>query len=1033
MIFGKGNKAIVRSGLTQRRLRQPGELCRYLLIALGLLIFASTSSHADTPVTLYESLAGNINITGTAGTLRTAADGTNSCSVQNNGTMQLSGVPAGSTIVRAYLYWAGSGGDPAGGAAADYCVTFIGTNVTADRSYTASYNNGGNLLNFFGGVKNVTSMIAGNGVYTFSNLTVQNADVAGGGSYCTSAAVLSAFSLVVVYSNPSETLHVVNIWEGLQTYRGASIALIPSNFTVPTPAPVTALSSRHLVLTWEGDSGNSGASGGFNENLTFCAPSPCAGVALTDAYNPINGQFNSTVDIPPSGPFSGINTTWGVDLDMYDITGLLSAGNASAQAIYSSGADLVILANQTMSIANVPVADLAITKSHVGNFVVGTNGVYTLNVTNNGPSDTSGTITVTDTLPVGLTYVSATGTGWACSAAGQTVTCTMPSPLVNGATAPAITLTVSVGAAAIPSVINRVSVTSGAFDNIAGNSTNISDPTTVVRPDLSSAATTKTVVDLDGGNPYFGDTLEYTITVTESGGAAATGVSVTDNIPANVTGFTVVSIPAGATDSSTPTGGANGTGWLNITNITVPAGGSVTIIYDVTISGAPGSAITNNATIANPNGPGASRSAPTLTVQNSTGNNKPLYLYDNTYPPNWKLSRAPATATTSGTNSITLAAGATQAWTLDPVLASSVTLQSSVGFPAVLNFARAGGGNGNCQLQATLSCSNGTTTGAGSFNAACSTTAAVRTITIPLNGTINCPNPFTWRLNVTNPAAANRTMVVYPYTAAYNSHVDLPSLNVINVNSIGFYSAPSPGGAAITNVTPGTTVYIRASVTDPFGNADITGATLTLTDSTGTPRVFSPPATVWNQVLTPDAATKIFEYAYTIPPAGPTGNWTVRVDAREGSEGLVSHYAQTTLPVVPFPNITITKSAFPGSAKPGDIINYQVQVQNNVGGGPATLVELTDILSVYTALRLKYNGIDPTPFQYTDNGPPNASGLLPGAISYSSNYGADGFSYIPSDQGGGYNGNVTNWKIIMNNTMNQGSSGFTLRYQMKVK
>jgi len=509
-----------------------------ILAALGW--GAAVPAHADTPVTLYESLAGNINITGTGGTLRTNPDGTNSCSVTNNSSMTLSGLPAGATVLRAYLYWAGSGGDPVGGVGPDYNVTFNGTSVTADRTYTAWYLNGYNLY-FFGGVKDVTAQVTGNGVYTFADLTVQNANVGGGGQYCTYAAVLSAFSLMVVYSDPAETLHVVNIWEGFQSYRGASITLTPTNFIVPTPAPATPLSSRILILTWEGDSGNSGALGGFNENLTFCSPAPCAGAALTDAYNPVNNQFNSTVDIPPSGPFSGMNTTWGQDIDMYDITSLAPAGAASAQSVYSSGGDLVILMNQTMSIPNVPVADLSLTKSHVGDFTVNTNGVYTLDVTNNGPNDATGTITVTDTLPAGLTYVTAVGTGWTCGAVGQAVTCTRPGPLANGASAPAITLTVSVGAAALPGVTNTVSVTSGAFDNVVGNSTNVGDPTTVVLmlPSLTVVKSVQAFSDpingTTGPKSIPGSVMQYTISVTNSGagGVDSNTTVVTDAIPAD--------------------------------------------------------------------------------------------------------------------------------------------------------------------------------------------------------------------------------------------------------------------------------------------------------------------------------------------------------------------------------------------------------------------------------------------------------------------------------------------------------------------
>ncbi|MEE4301214.1 MAG: hypothetical protein V2J24_17360, partial [Pseudomonadales bacterium] len=47
-------------------------------------------------------------------------------------------------------------------------------------------------------------------------------------------------------------------------------------------------------------------------------------------------------------------------------------------------------------------ADLAVSKTHAGDFTVGSDGSYTIVVTNNGPEDVTGTITVTDPLPSGL-------------------------------------------------------------------------------------------------------------------------------------------------------------------------------------------------------------------------------------------------------------------------------------------------------------------------------------------------------------------------------------------------------------------------------------------------------------------------------------------------------------------------------------------------------------------------------------------------------------------------------------------------------
>ena len=54
--------------------------------------------------------------------------------------------------------------------------------------------------------------------------------------------------------------------------------------------------------------------------------------------------------------------------------------------------------------------DLTITKTHAGSFTQGQTGAtYTITVSNAGGAPTSGTVTVTDTLPAGLT---ATGLTW---------------------------------------------------------------------------------------------------------------------------------------------------------------------------------------------------------------------------------------------------------------------------------------------------------------------------------------------------------------------------------------------------------------------------------------------------------------------------------------------------------------------------------------------------------------------------------------------------------------------------------------------
>src|SRR5690606_1629761 len=106
--------------------------------------------------------------------------------------------------------------------------------------------------------------------------------------------------------------------------------------------------------------------------------------------------------------------------------------------------------------------------------------------------------------------------------------------------------------------------------------------------------------------------LRYTITIVESGGIAATGVSVVDNLEADLGNLVVVSIPPGSTNASTSS-------QLNITGIAVPASGSVSIVFDATISGSAsqGDEIDNTATITNPSGTGGTAIAETVIVRAS--------------------------------------------------------------------------------------------------------------------------------------------------------------------------------------------------------------------------------------------------------------------------------------------------------------------------------------------------------------------------------------------------------------------------------
>lgn len=426
-------------------------------IVLTTYLWLLAPNTSATPIALQQSFAGNLDFVVTGGTLRTQSNAGNACAV-TNGTVNasLSGIPVGATIRAAYLYWGGSG------TTVDDIVTFDGSTTFAERTFTETFANSGFDLSYFGGSTNITSVVAakGNGNYTFADLSVTTTDQGGGATYCSSQAVVAGWGMIVVYEHPSQPFRVVNIFDGLQWFRGNQITLTPSNFQIPA-SPVNG---KLMVLSWEGDVENSAPLGGFSENITVNS------TALTDGLNPANNQFNNTINS------LGSNTSWGVDLDIYNIDSLINSGDTSLTTVYSSGGDLVLLTMQAVSVTNSPTSDLAIQKRSNTPLQDASSAQYRIAVSNNGPLTEPGPIQVTDTLDNRLTYSGFSGSGWSCSAAGQNITCTHNGPLASGANLPILFLDVTVDPGTTgQSISNTASVTGQNFDNI---STNNSDTTT---------------------------------------------------------------------------------------------------------------------------------------------------------------------------------------------------------------------------------------------------------------------------------------------------------------------------------------------------------------------------------------------------------------------------------------------------------------------------------------------------------------------------------------------------------------------------
>jgi uncharacterized repeat protein (TIGR01451 family) len=745
------------------------------------------------------------------------------------------------------------------------------------------------------------------------------------------------------------------------------------------------------------------------------------------------------------------------------------AGNVGAYAFATQGSPTTItstlLGSGLQGIAfavKFHAVDFAITSSHSGSFNAGGTGSYTLTATNNGPDQyaPTDTVTVTDTLPTGESFVSASGTGWTCGAVGQLVTCTASNVTVNsGSSLPAITLNVSVASNAAASLTNTATVASNPnLDyNTANNTT--TDVTTIVTPDFTTS--TKTVVNPAGGDYLVGSTVQYTITLTESAGVAAVGASVTDDVPANLSGFTVVSIPSGATNSSTGAGtGANNDGKLNVTGINVPANGSVTIVFtaQVATGTATCTAINNTATVTTPNGTtgGATPSSNTVTVAQSacaSSGNKILYVYDAA-----TLTRLVQTANT-GTGVTANGGAGTATWTLTPAVAKNLVISAGTVVVTLIE-TNTGASTGNARATTVTLLNNGASAGvSASTNSPASNAATVVTYTITLASavTVNAGNSLALRL--TNNGAAGRNVLVSQKVAAITtttSRMSFAASTVINVDSVTAYSATYPSTTQPANgvFLPGQTVFICAVVSDPFGSADTgtsTGGTLpriTLTDPSGATPVVAAAMTVdaaANCAGTASTSTEAFEYSFVTTTAMTTGFWNAAVKAFEGAEGTVTHTANGSFDL-DVPVLTIMKTvlistdpiegATRAKAIPGATAQYTITVQNS-GRGPVDTgsMVLSDPVPTNTVMSLPAK----PPFTFTDGGTTSGLSVTSGSdtnIVYSNNSGST-FVYTPACTRPCTDSAITNFKITlagpMNGKIGAGTPSFTLSFNVVIQ
>lgn len=260
----------------------------------------------------------------------------------------------------------------------------------------------------------------------------------------------------------------------------------------------------------------------------------------------------------------------------------------------TSGASGVVVMNETIAQTSGTQSgaqctpDMTLAKNSSGSFTRGQTATYTIPVSNISPyGPSSGTVTVNDTLPVGVTPTGASGSGWTCTVAGQTVSCIDTTPLPGNTTYPSITVTANVLQTA-PSTVTNIATVSGGGELNLTNDTATNIATVGSSADLSVTNVASPDPVAAGGN------ITYTQTVTDNGPSAADNATLTEAIPANTT-LVSVTAPAGWNCISQ---GAGSTGNVVCTALTMAASTQATISMIVKVNSgvATGTVITDTAT-----------------------------------------------------------------------------------------------------------------------------------------------------------------------------------------------------------------------------------------------------------------------------------------------------------------------------------------------------------------------------------------------------------------------------------------------------
>ncbi len=414
---------------------------------------------------------------------------------------------------------------------------------------------------------------------TFSPVVQVAASTTGGTQIVDVANITSGTNDPNLANNTATALTTV----GVAGTADLAITNVLTSPTVPTVVAGSTATFQALIT-------NQGPSASANAQFTETIPSGTTLASLTcptgwSTYPSPGSQsgFTGTINCLDSSPLASGSSSPAITVVLNVLSTDTAGTLITSTDFVSSSAPDPNYSNNTASAsftvaASASQADLAVTASASPNPVTqGNNVTFTETVTNNGPAnETNATFTVT--IPANTTLVLFTppSSGWSCSGT-TTFTCNLTGTLAAGASANfPLVVEVNAGVAAGTVISATPSVTSTVGDpNLSNNSATAS--TVVALPTQSSVSITKTASPEPVNQ---GSTLTYTITVTNSGPAVATGsFTVTDVLPGEVT-----YIPNSY--STTATGGScSGTTTVTCTIPNgLPVGSTVVMNINVTAS-----------------------------------------------------------------------------------------------------------------------------------------------------------------------------------------------------------------------------------------------------------------------------------------------------------------------------------------------------------------------------------------------------------------------------------------------------------------